>query len=734
MEKSLESGIRFKAVVIYVIVALGIIGIMGYLNNLRKNFSSQRLEIENQQILLSAANDLMFAVSEAQSSATLYISTKENFYLTQYNRSIDSIEKWIDVIVALKPNEELKLSRILSLIREQSQNVKNLNLQFAERNPVELINEWLLEYEPSSKEDTIYALSIRRDTVMSEKPRRGILKRIAEVFIPDKDSVRMVVNQWTDTIRTLRSDSLAIIYEVGEITQEAQKTYERNIKLIEKQVVDVISYHRDITLEVSALLLEFHKETLNATLSIFDQSERSIRRNYLYSIIGGGLALVFILLFIILIITDINKGRAARLALEVANERTRQIMESRHRLLLSVSHDIKSPLNSILGYLSLMKSDTTVRSMQNSSEHILSMLENLLEFSTIEQGKLLKNVQNFNILELLKDIYEMFVPLAGQKNLTFTYSADNVRIQTDRVKLKQVVINLVSNAIKYTKSGSVVFSIKVEKSMLVFIVEDTGVGISEEKLPQIFMPFVRFEGDAIASGTGLGMYVVKGLVDLLEGKIDIHSKVGEGTVIEVILPVELSQNEIPQGAKNIKVYDDDPVVIKMVSEMLLRLGHQVVEHDYDLILTDIEMGDISGFDILRNTRGATPVVAMTGRSDFSTQKAIELGFNQFLAKPVTIDSLREIVGEGDSVLDLFGDDRDEIIALFRTSVEENYSLLRQALTTDNFQQAQATCHKMFPMFAQMGYPTGALRKIDAHRNNEYKGWQEDVKAILSISM
>ena len=733
MERSIEYKIRFKAVIIYIIVALGVVAMMIYLNNLRNNISAQRFEIEKQHTLLSVTNELMFAVSEAQSSSSLYLTTKNTNYLDNYTKAIDTIKKIIDTIIELKPTGEEKLCRIETLLHEQTKNITKLNLQFTGKNPVSVISERLQEYEPNSKDDTLRILNIQRDTIISELPRRGFLKRIGEVFKPSKDSATVVVSQWTDTIRAAGSDSLAIIYEVGDIAQKAQKVYDQNIKLIEKQVGELISSGKEIASEVSALLLEFHKETLDSTLSIVDSSEKAIGRNYTYSIIGGILALVLILIFIGLIITDINKGREARRKLEEANERTRQIMESRHKLLLSVSHDIKSPLNSVLGYLSLMKSDANVRSMQNSSEHILSMLENLLEFSSLEQGSHQKSVSVFNLRDLFGDIYDMFLPLANQKAITLSFSADHVRIRTDRVKLKQIVINLVSNAIKYTRTGTVEFKAAFDINELKIEVKDTGVGIPAEKLPRLFMAFDRIEeNNAVAEGTGLGMFVVKGLVELLGGEIAIHSTVGEGTTIIAALPAELSLKEIPKGAKKIKVFDDDPVVVKMVSDMLLSLGHKVVDNDYDLILTDMEMGDISGLDILHQA-GAIPVVVMTGRAGFSSQKANELGFDQFLAKPFTIEMLREVIGEGESLDDFLGDDRDEIMALFHASIVENCAILRQALAGNNFKQAQATCHKMFPMFAQLGYPTGELRKIDAHRSGEYIGWQEDVEKINSIS-
>jgi CheY-like chemotaxis protein len=186
--------------------------------------------------------------------------------------------------------------------------------------------------------------------------------------------------------------------------------------------------------------------------------------------------------------------------------------------------------------------------------------------------------------------------------------------------------------------------------------------------------------------------------------------------------------------KRIKVYDDAPIVVKMVSDLLLRLGHKVVDQDYDLVITDMEMGAISGLDILHQEADAIPVVVMTGRSDFSAQKAIELGFDQFLAKPITIDSLREVVGDGESLSDLFADNSKEIMRLFLTSSKENMAILQQALSKGDFEQAQAVCHKMYPLFAQLGYPAQELGKMDAHRSGPYKGWQEDVKKIVSIKL
>lgn len=731
MAKDLEHKIRFEAAIIYMIVAIGVIAMVVYLNGLRRGVVSRRVEITRQQALLSATNRLVFDMGEAQLSSSLYLSTKQPRYLRDYSGTVERIGVLIDTLVVLNPGNEPKLLRIELLLGQQAQKITSLNRQFTRTNPVVVINERLEHYEPQLSPDTLI-VSVRKDTVVGKAPRKRFFRRLADVFHPRKDSVQVIVHEQTDTIRTSSRDSLGIISEVGDIARQAQQDYELNLRTIEQQVSAMIVADKEIAGEVFALLSELHQETLDATMVTLDANEKTIERNYLYSVIGGSVALVLILIFIGLIITDINKGRAARRALESANRQIRQIMENRHRLLLSVSHDIKSPLNSMLGYLGMMQCDDRVRSMQNSSEHILSMLENLLEFSSLEQGSLQISRSDFNLRDLCREICDMFLPLADQKQLAICFDADDLRITLDRVKLKQIVANLVSNAVKYTQSGEIRLQATFVDGNLRVEVRDTGAGIPAAKIPLLFRPFSRIEeNNTLAEGSGLGLFVVKGLTDLLGGAITVDSTPGEGTRITVCLPAMRAAREIPHGVKRVRVYDDDPVMVNMVSGLLQQLGHTVVEARPDMILTDMEMGETSGLDILHKA-GGVPVVVMTGRADFSTQKAHELGFDGFLAKPFTVEALREMVGEGDVSDDLLGDDREAILSLFRTATADNFATLREALAADDFAKAQALCHKMYPMFAQLGYPAAELRKVDMHRDNPYAGWREDVEKILMI--
>ena len=194
-------------------------------------------------------------------------------------------------------------------------------------------------------------------------------------------------------------------------------------------------------------------------------------------------------------------------------------MESRHKLLLSVSHDIKTPLSSILGNVELMDktgNEKEFSSIQQSADHILNLLNNLLEYSSLEQGKLQIRNESFNLRQICDETAEMFRPIAKHKNLDFVYEPDMEEdsfILSDRLKIKQILSNIISNGIKYTLEGSVRFKARTGRNLVVFDITDTGVGIPPDKLEDVFKPFVRIETyNQFAEGSGYGMSVVKGLV------------------------------------------------------------------------------------------------------------------------------------------------------------------------------------------------------------------------------
>ncbi|WP_243345544.1 hybrid sensor histidine kinase/response regulator [Parabacteroides sp. FAFU027] len=724
---SIESKIRFKAAGLYIIVGIAAAFMLFYLYNLRSNIQSQKQEIESQHRSLALTNELIYTVGEAQSSVSLFISTNDTLYIRKFGKQIHRIDLLIDTLSVTQPVGKAKLKQIKGLLSRQASNITELNRQLNQPIPVAAISERIHSYKP--KQEYTLRISYKKDTIYNTVKRKGFFGRLKEAFNPVKPKMTIVNRQRIDTVRLTDNDSKKILAEVDRMARKADLSYQQNIKSIGQKVAELIASDREISTQISALLMQLHRQTFDSVLTAISRSEKEIDKNYNVSRIGGALALALILLFIILIIYDVNKGKEAR-------DKIRQVMESRHKLLLSVSHDIKSPLGSILGYLELRQQQgEDIRSMKSSARHILALLENLLEFSSLEQGSLTVSKSDFSIYGMNEEISQMFLPLAEAKKLAFSAQSDKVRIHSDQMKIKQIIINLVSNAIKYTRQGEVSLQMKYSEGQLLLTVADTGAGIPEDKLAEIYEPFTRVESNnSLANGSGLGMFVVKGLVDLLGGTIRVTSKVGEGTKVEVTIPCEQVQYVIKSGTKKIAIYEDDPVVAQMVRDMLLKLGHKVVEQEPDIILTDMEMGDITGLDILASA-GNVPVVVMTGHSDYTTEKARSLGFDGFLAKPFTLNALREIFGEGEKVEDdLWGDDLDEILEIFRASTADNFDMLKAALEENDFRTAQSICHKMLPMFAQLGYPTDELRRMDARRGEVYEGWQADVEVILNIKV
>ncbi|MGC3976822.1 MAG: hybrid sensor histidine kinase/response regulator [Paludibacteraceae bacterium] len=724
---NIESKIRFKAVALYVVVGFAVIAMLFFLYGLKNKVTAQRIVVENQYHSLTLTNALISAVNEAQSASASYISTKKPDYISSFAIYKAVVDSLIDTLKLAEPLEKERLETIGILLNRQAINIAGLSKRFGNQNPFDSISKRLKDYQPE-KQRTINIVTVKKDTIYKSADKKNFFQRLKEVFNPVVDSTMVVSNQHIDTLKVGHTDSVAIVSEINKITQNASTNYTQNIKAIELQVVDLIANDREIARRVSSLTIELQRRMVDAILKSINKNEKSINTNYVISIAGAIVALALILLFILLIIYDVNKGKQAR-------EQIRLLMENRHKLLLTVSHDIKSPLTSILGYSEKNRQNNEeTRSIRHSAWYILSLLENLLEFSSLEQGALSVTRSDFSLKTVCDETGQMFHPLAEAKQLRFIYSADDVRVHSDLIKVKQITANLVSNAVKYTRAGTISLEIVYENEKIVIKVRDTGVGIASDQIPELYKPFTRVEkNNVLAHGSGLGMYVVKGLIDLLGGSIYVNSTVGRGTYVEVVIPASVAHFTIPRGTKKIVVYDDDPVVVRVTNDLLVQLGHQVVETDGDIILTDMEMDTISGLDVLAKA-GNIPVIVMTGRGDFTRKKAIELGFEDFLPKPFTIDELRNIFGEGDKLPedDLLGDDREEIMAIFRSSTTENFKLLQIALNENDFDKAQSICHKMLPMFAQLGYPVEALKRMDAHKGSRYDEWKTDVWNVLQI--
>lgn len=778
MSETPEKNIRFKAILIYVIVAFICGGMLIYIYKLRDDIDDQKRSISQYYKELSLVNELIDSVNASQSEVNMYVSTKQIRHYKSFNESLNIVEQLMDSLSHINPLHNDKLQQINHLLVKKGVIVSNLNKQFNNKNPIESINEILKEIDPVIKKDTVLVTTTVQDTIIYSGPQKGFWRKLGELFSSSKgaDTVTSITTARLDTLTVPKNDTLHVVTEVTEIAEQAKDDYVKRIISIEKNLSSLIVADQEISSEITTLLIGLYNQTVQARLDEIQKSEQLIRNNNTYSIISSIVSLILIFIFISLIISDVNKSYRLRKNVERANLRIKQIMDSRHKLLLSISHDIKTPLNSILGTLELKETSNgflhdEVRTMKDSGEYILALLGNLLEFSSIEQGT--SNISNriFNLHALCQQTVEMFIPLANKKNLTLAYSFDfdkNLILSSDSLKIKQILINILSNSIKYTLEGFIQFNVKYSDSGLYCTIEDTGVGIPENQIKNIFQPFSRVDQNShLSEGSGFGMYVVKGLVDLFQGNIKVTSEEGKGTRTEISIPIsEVSINEtfIP---KRILIVDDDISYLIIIRNMLSDLGHipsmcgNIADFEniiteinqYDEILTDMEMENFNGIDVLNRIKYSginIPVTVVTAREDINNDDFIRMGFKAYIKKPISTCDLKLLFGgqikdervAGFSSLNkMLEEDSDalhEVLTSFVDSTTENIGKLKQAVLNSDYNMAQFISHKMQPMFIQVGAveKLDILKKLDAHRldgMSMYPGWEDDVLELIEYA-
>ena len=358
--------------------------------------------------------------------------------------------------------------------------------------------------------------------------------------------------------------------------------------------------------------------------------------------------------------------------------------------LYSMSHDIRTPMNAIVGFSELIEKHydekekclSYVEKIKGSSDFLLSLINNVLDIASIESGKATLNEGVWDSLSIDKDIYALFEKQALDKNIKFTIKKDmrHNYCYCDKVKLREVLLNLISNAFKYTpENGSVTVDVKELEceqegyASYKLTVSDTGVGMSKEYLPHVFDKFVRetTSKGKDSGGTGLGLPIVKSIIDLMGGSIIVDSKLGEGTTFIVTFKLKIAEK--PQektetveqkdlANKVILVVEDNDINAEVITAILEDMsiivkrakdGKQAIDmilnNTYDCILMDIQMPYYNGYEVTKTVRqyevrtqqGRTPIIAMTA-STFEKDRlaSIEVGMNDFVSKPIEVDKLK----------------------------------------------------------------------------------------------
>ena len=462
-------------------------------------------------------------------------------------------------------------------------------------------------------------------------------------------------------------------------------------------------------------------DMLTSALAIYDSTADKVtfsdfvKDNILAFFVTAGFFVLSIIGIILVLLQKAKKAEAAaKLAasdtqklndkLEIALKKAEDASLAKTRFLNNMSHDIRTPMNAILGYAQLMEDELKGKDLPETSEHLkklqqsgnllLSIINNVLDMARIESGRMEIDENYDRIEDIRQTLFEIFGDEAKKKNLAlhYTINVEHEHILTDTTKVKEIFVNILSNAIKYTPSGGSVM-INVDElacdepgyMMVRTRVSDTGIGMSQDYMTKIFEAFTREQNTTKSkiAGTGLGMSIVKNYVELLGGTIDVESELGKGSTFTVTLKHRIADEsyyvkkhieepgtgrEILEG-RNILLAEDNDLNAEIAEAILERAGLKIerVENGiqcvdrimempagtYDMILMDIQMPKMNGYKATQTIRhlpdkdkACIPIIAMTANAfEEDKRDAVAAGMNAHIAKPIQVDNMLSILSE-----------------------------------------------------------------------------------------
>lgn len=543
----------------------------------------------------------------------------------------------------------------------------------------------------------------QRETVYEiVKTKKGFFRRLGDAFRRQHtDTVGMTRVQKRATADTVNhrvdiADSVA--NALAEIQQKQQRESGRQKERIAGRNSELQRVSILLAWRTGQLLEDIQNDEHTALRRVVDKAMNS-RRTMIMRIAGLGLlAILSAAIPVVYILRDIRRERRDRQRIIEAKAETERIMQQRERLLLTITHDIKAPAASIAGFIDLLaeyvdrpKAIGYLKSIGGSAQHLLQLVSALLDYHQLESGKVEIHEESFSPATLIRECVGGMQPQALEKGLLLESNinvADSMVCRSDAFRIKQIVNNLVGNAIKYTDEGKVTVSTAYMSGRLTIGVDDTGCGMTPEEQQRVFNAFTRLPGAQRKEGVGLGLSIAREIVERLGGSINLVSRKGEGSKFTVVIPMETANGNddkaettidieidetaeagagISQSNENrnsgdkslrILIVDDDKLQQQLLLEMFARVEGILLDitstthaceaiqlaHDIkpDIVFTDIEMPEMNGNEIMKRIREngmAMKFVAITAHEPSIMPKLRNEGFDACLFKPFSVQTL-----------------------------------------------------------------------------------------------
>ena len=526
------------------------------------------------------------------------------------------------------------------------------------------------------------------------KSKRGFFRRLGDAFRRQHADTVGVTNILHDTKTDSTAQRINIADSVANILTDIQNEEQKRNSRQQENVAARLNRLQRVSLQLSqrtGLLLEhIQREEKNALQKALGHAMQSRHKMVVRIAIIGLVAILIAALLVAYILRDIKRERRDRQRIVEAKTETERIMAQRERLLLTITHDIKAPAASIAGFIELLSEQVSrpkalayIDSMRHSAIHLQQLVAALLDYHLLESGKVERHDVSFVPQQLAKSCVEEFKPMAAEKGLDITLGTLTPNCgdlwRSDAFRVKQIMSNLIGNAVKYTDRGGVKVEIRISpRQHLIIYVSDTGRGMSQADCQRIFDAFTRLPNGQGKEGVGLGLSITREVVQMLGGTITVTSEEGKGSCFTVSLPIKKEEkkqkkdveenvasvetNRSSTEAKeatteiNILAVDDDALQLELFKEMAHKIGGAKLnistttsaseaiklaeETKPQIMFTDIEMPEMSGKDMLKHVKNSDmSTVAMTAH-DLSIMTSLKkAGFSTCLFKPFNAATL-----------------------------------------------------------------------------------------------
>lgn len=756
-----QSYIPVKVIIGYLLL-IGLVVTAGFIiYSENKSFSTTEntIELENNKVLKISALFSKMYETESQARLTILSNSEKDYqnYINQTNElklEIDSLKNLLTTDYQI-----VLLDSVKYLLSKKTDNIQQLKIikskateEIAVKNAINDLTKMELSLQKLRLEDFV------KDPSKMGDYQRSVLVKYVNYLNQN------IKSDDTNTLSQKALDSMLV--KSRELLSDVKRETSKRNETLNVEEKKLLQNELSISEQLRKIIRVIENEIITKTTKNNLEKEISLKKTNKVVTITAIVGLILTVFFSILILNDFSKSQSYKDQLEVANLKTKNLLRNREQLIATVSHDLKTPLNTILGYSELLGNSNLnakqlhfTDNIKNSSEYISHLVTDLLDLTQLEAGKITLEKTNFSLSQLIRETAVNIQSVYLNKDISLQFDIDELfeqKITSDAFRIKQILSNLIGNAYKFTENGFIKVSAKTnsDRKTVTISIEDSGIGIEESKQELIFEEFTQ-ANDSIEKrygGTGLGLTISRKIAEILGGTLTLKSNFNQGSTFILEIPVAFEDgnkvslsNEL--ATKNtdytIVLIDDDANLLQLTNEILKQNKYKthaftnakdaiefVKSNSFDLILTDIQMPNMDGFEFVKQITPtiSQPIIAITGRTDIDDSVYIKAGFKAIIRKPYVPKNLLKVI---DSILNnseinlddevsksesqsklysldllksFFPEDSkaiNDVLISFMKTTHENVAKMETSILDANLKEIKEVAHKMYPMFRQI---------------------------------